>query len=82
MIVAGYAISFIILFTNFYIRTYVMKGRKKAAARENGSSETVPKANGVSLSGANNWQKKENWTRTIRLYDCRKKSNLYMVLFF
>ena len=63
LFMAGYAISFIILFTNFYIRTYIMKGKKKAAAvRESGCSETVPKANGISRNGANNWQKKENWT--------------------
>ena len=30
----GYAISFIILFTNFYIQTYLKKGKKRAVAED------------------------------------------------
>ncbi|XP_064400012.1 very long chain fatty acid elongase 4-like [Halichondria panicea] len=30
----GYAISFIILFTNFYIQTYIKKGKKQAVAKD------------------------------------------------
>lgn len=54
----GYAISFIILFTNFYIHTYIMRGRKKRSKVTEGSGVAV--ANGTAPAAANGWQRGED----------------------
>ncbi len=52
----GYAISFIILFTNFYIHTYIMRGGQKKMKNQNGSVV----ANGVSGTGSGMEQKQNS----------------------
>jgi elongation of very long chain fatty acids protein 4 len=59
----GYAISFILLFTNFYYHTYIKRGRKKA--RTSKDVAATPLANGVvSSNGHGTWshgnKKKDN----------------------
>lgn len=44
----GYAISFIILFTNFYIHTYVKRGKKGVKGTATGGATL---ANGISSNG-------------------------------